>query len=71
MMSRNISHLFFASVIVALLGPSSASADDDAGARSVFAIGAGNRPLAMGGAYAAIDDGDATAVSAGKRNDQS
>ena len=38
-----------------------AVADSDGGTRSVFATGAGNRALAMGGAYAAIAD-DASAA---------
>jgi tetratricopeptide (TPR) repeat protein len=37
-----------------------ARAQDDGGGRSVFAYGAGNRPLALGGAYGAIAD-DASA----------
>lgn len=51
---------FLASLIV-ILAPHTAHADEDAGARSVFAQGAGNRALALGGAYAAISD-DATAA---------
>jgi tetratricopeptide (TPR) repeat protein len=43
-----------------LLRPVAASASADAGVRSIFAYGAGNRALAMGGAYAAIAD-DASA----------
>ncbi len=44
-----------------LLLPAAAAvrAGDDAGLRSVFALGAGNRALALGGAYAAVADGPA------------
>lgn len=41
--------------------PTTASAAEDAGTRSVFAQGAGSRALAMGGAFVAIAD-DATAT---------
>ncbi len=47
-------------VIAAFFLPASAFADADGGGRSVFAVGAGNRALAMGGAYVAISD-DASA----------
>jgi tetratricopeptide (TPR) repeat protein len=39
-----------------LLGALPVAAMDDGGGRSVFATGAGNRSLAMGGAYAAVAD---------------
>jgi tetratricopeptide (TPR) repeat protein len=43
------------------VGSTPAWAEDDAGTESVFAYGAGNRALAMGGAYvAAVDDASAT-----------
>ena len=42
------------------LAPTAAIGDDDAGTTSVFAYGAGNRALAMGGAFSAIAD-DASA----------
>jgi tetratricopeptide (TPR) repeat protein len=48
-------------VVAALVAAIPASASDDAGVRSVFARGAGNRALALGGAYAAVAD-DASAV---------
>jgi tetratricopeptide (TPR) repeat protein len=40
----------------AMLLPAAALADEDGGGRSVFAVGAGNRALAMGGAYVSISD---------------
>lgn len=47
--------------LAAAWAPSSALAQDDGGGRSVFAYGAGNRPLSLGGAYAAIaNDASAT-----------
>ncbi len=45
----------------ALAVPGSARGQDDAGVESPFTTGAGNRALAMGGAYAAVSD-DASAV---------
>ncbi len=45
-------------LLIAAAGP--AAAGDDGGVRSVFATGAGNRALAMGGAFAAVAD-DASA----------
>jgi tetratricopeptide (TPR) repeat protein len=42
------------------LASAPAHAGEDGGVRSVFAFGAGNRPLALGGAYAAVSD-DASA----------
>lgn len=45
-----------------LLPPSVAGALDDGGGRSVFAIGAGNRALGMGGAYCAIADDASGAI---------
>jgi tetratricopeptide (TPR) repeat protein len=49
-------------LVLALLMPASAAAVDDAGSRSIFATGAGNRALAMGGAFGAIAD-DASALT--------
>lgn len=40
--------------------PAASRAEDDGGTRSVFAFGAGNRALALGGAYTALSD-DASA----------
>ena len=48
-------------VILGLCAAIPARAQEDAGARSVFAHGAGDRAVAMGGAYAAVAD-DATAA---------
>jgi tetratricopeptide (TPR) repeat protein len=42
--------------LAGLLSAAPASASEDGGARSTFAYGAGNRALALGGAYAAIAD---------------
>ena len=47
-------------VLLTVIATSTATAGDDAGMRSVFATGAGNRALAMGGAFAAVAD-DASA----------
>jgi len=47
-------------LLVLLVQPHDAQAQEDAGVRSVFAFGAGNRALAMGGAYAGVAD-DASA----------
>jgi tetratricopeptide (TPR) repeat protein len=47
-------------LLVAITG--SARADDDAGNRSVFAYGAGNRALALGGAYAAVGGDPSTVI---------
>ncbi len=46
--------------LAASVVPTAALADADGGARSVFAVGAGNRALAMGGAFVSISD-DASA----------
>jgi tetratricopeptide (TPR) repeat protein len=52
--------------LMALALVPAAHAADDAGTRSVFAEGAGSRPLAMGGAFAAVaDDATATMWNAG------
>lgn len=48
-------------VALLALSPVTARADGDAGIRSVFAYGAGNRALALGGAYAGLAD-DASAA---------
>jgi tetratricopeptide (TPR) repeat protein len=50
--------------LVALLAvlPSTTLALDDGGGRSVFATGAGNRALALGGAYVAVADDASAAV---------
>lgn len=47
--------------IVILVPPRALSAADDGGTRSVFVYGAGNRALAMGGAFVAVAD-DASAA---------
>jgi len=53
---------FTAGLIAALWGTTAVvQAEDDGGGRSVFAFGAGNRALGLGGAYAGIAD-DASAV---------
>lgn len=52
--------LFLAIGVGMMLPVAPASALDDGGGRSVFATGAGNRALAMGGAYTAVAD-DASA----------
>jgi tetratricopeptide (TPR) repeat protein len=57
---QRIHRIAIAALILALAFPVTARADDDGGGRSVFAYGAGNRALALGGAYAAISD-DASA----------
>jgi tetratricopeptide (TPR) repeat protein len=46
--------LMVALIACATIVPAAARAGDDGGGRSVFAQGAGNRPLAMGGAYAGV-----------------
>lgn len=51
----------FLAVALALLAAGAASGTDDGGGRSVFARGAGERALGLGGAYGAVAD-DATAL---------
>ncbi len=46
--------LMLLALLVLWLGSMPASAMDDGGGRSVFATGAGNRALSMGGAFAAV-----------------
>ena len=62
-MTRRSTHPFLlACAVLAGLGlPRSLAAEADGGARSVFAAGAGDRALGMGGAYAAVAD-DASAA---------
>jgi tetratricopeptide (TPR) repeat protein len=60
MMHRNIWRVIFVVAMATVSFVAEARAGDDGGGRSVFALGAGNRPLGMGGAYAAIAD-DASA----------
>ena len=56
---RHDTLLLIAAWLVVAAG--STLAGDDGGGRSVFATGAGNRALALGGAYAGIaDDASAT-----------
>lgn len=60
---RSLHHAVVIPALLALLGllcPTPAGAGADAGVRSVFAYGAGNRALALGGAYVSIAD-DASA----------
>ncbi len=49
-------------VLLWLLASSPVRAADDGGGRSVFATGAGNRALALGGAYAAVADDASAAI---------
>jgi tetratricopeptide (TPR) repeat protein len=58
-MNRN--YLVWITLLLLGLGTVSASAMEDGGGRSVFATGAGNRAMAMGGAFAAVAN-DASAV---------
>ena len=61
MRRSGIRPLLVAAVAGGLLVPSAVPAFTDGGSRSVFAAGAGNRALAMGGAFVAVAD-DATAL---------
>lgn len=47
---------------ILMLAAAAATGSDDGGGRSVFAIGAGNRALALGGAYAAVADDPSAAL---------
>ena len=58
---RSITFVFTVMLAVSPVFLSVAQAADDGGGRSVFAFGAGNRPLGLGGAYAAIAN-DASAL---------
>lgn len=56
-MRRRVPGIAVFTVFVVLLpAPGTARADEDGGRRTVFAYGAGNRALALGGAYAAVAD---------------
>ena len=57
---RRIPILLLAALACAAAAPA-AAATDDGGLRSVFSLGAGNRALGLGGAYAAVAD-DASAA---------
>lgn len=60
-MSARAMRALLAAAVLATLAPSRDAAATDAGTRSVFAYGAGERALAMGGAYVAAAD-DASAM---------
>ena len=54
MSARRLGWVVLATAVVTLAWPHPAAATDDAGTRSIFAEGAGNRALALGGAYTAL-----------------
>lgn len=58
---RNLAGLLLWAALVAPATGDAVTAGDDGGTRSVFATGAGNRALALGGAYCGIAD-DASAL---------
>jgi tetratricopeptide (TPR) repeat protein len=58
---RRVTLLAAVAALASLLGPETVPANDG-GVRSTFAFGAGNRALAMGGAYAAISDDASGAI---------